>query len=322
VNLAGASLQYGVELFFGISGIVIIGAHARARTTTQFILERCARIYPVLWATVAAILAFGLLTHKPQVITPDLAGLGSLVVNLLAVPNIVPVVGDHTVPIINPAAWTLTFEFCFYGLVGLFLTPERAWRPLSGLVIVVAGVVLISLQFRAIFFLSGIAIYAGAFERGLLLRLSRYPVVWLPIFLFCWTLGIARLGLPTGLSHLAQSGVHDPLLPVLIAGGWLSGSLALAGIVRGEGLLGRLCLTAPVQWLGTVSYSLYLWQGLIGGGVGYILVKYGLVVHVGNFGKVVLLLSVVPPALLVAKLSQQSLEVKVTNWLRRKIESR
>ena len=319
-KLAALSLQFGVELFFGISGIVIIGAHGRARTTTQFILERCARIYPVLWATVFAILAGSVLMHRAPIITPDLAGLGALAANLAAIPNIIPVAGGLGVPIINPAAWTLTLEFCFYVLVGLYLSHARIWRPLSGMVIIAVGVLLVSLQFRAIFFLSGIAIHAGVFERGWLLRITRFPLFWLPVFLCCWTLGAMRLGMPTGLLHLAWSGLVEPVIPALIAAGWISGTLALAGIVRGEGLFGRLCLSRPVQWLGTISYSLYLWQAPIMGGMVAMLIKTGLAERAGPWGKVELFLVALGPILLVSSLSHRYLEIKATNWLRRKID--
>ena len=47
--------KFGVELFFGISGIVILPSLHRAPSILVFILDRYARILPVLWATIIAI---------------------------------------------------------------------------------------------------------------------------------------------------------------------------------------------------------------------------------------------------------------------------
>src|SRR5690606_35968119 len=49
------SLKFGVELFFGISGYVIVGALARAPSLKAFAWDRVTRIYPVLWASLLAI---------------------------------------------------------------------------------------------------------------------------------------------------------------------------------------------------------------------------------------------------------------------------
>jgi peptidoglycan/LPS O-acetylase OafA/YrhL len=312
--LLGHSLQYGVELFFGISGFVILGACRRAQSTSLFLVERCTRIYPVLWATICTILVGAVFMHQHTGVTPSLDGMALLAANLLAMPNVVPLMP------INPAAWTLSFEFSFYILIALYMARWQAHSRLRKIGVVVIGVWLLTRQFRAVFFLSGLLISLGLFEQGVLRRLIRWPLVWLGLFLLCWTAAIEALGMPTGIAHLLDAGLNTPWIPACVLLGWVSGTLALAGIAYGEGMLGWLTLTRPVQWLGTISYSLYLWQAPIIGGFHHFLINSGLAARAGNFAQPLLFIVALPPVLLVAALSQHFLEMRATNWLRRTLE--
>jgi len=127
------SSEAGVELFFGISGIVIVGALRRAGNPYIFAAERATRIFPVLWATIGAILVPSALTgyegrHVPGVL--------AIVENLLAFPPLGPG------PQIHPAAWSLSFEMLFYVLCA-FAWICRRWlgpwfilviAPITGLI--------------------------------------------------------------------------------------------------------------------------------------------------------------------------------------------
>ena len=74
------STEYGVELFFGISGIVIVGALARARNPLIFAVERGTRIYPVLWASLGFIVILSAFTGFEGRTMPSLS---VLIMNLL-----------------------------------------------------------------------------------------------------------------------------------------------------------------------------------------------------------------------------------------------
>jgi peptidoglycan/LPS O-acetylase OafA/YrhL len=314
--MAGQGLQYGVELFFGISGIVILGARRRAASTALFLIERCTRIYPVLWATIAFILLGQIATHQPLPVTWSAQGATVLLGNVLAMTNALPL------PLINPAAWTLSFEFCFYVLIAAFLSNNpRAphWRKWCA---VLAGIWILARQLRAVFFLSGILIAQGLFERRLLRTLIRVPIVWLIIFLACWSSALASLQNPINLAHCVQAARTQPWIPALMVIGWISGTLALAGLVKGEGLVARMALTPMVQGLGTISYSLYLWQTPIIAIVKHAMIASGLAAKVGNFAQPLLLLLAIAPVLIVATLSQRTLEVQMTNRLRLLLEGR
>lgn len=55
--------EYGVELFFCISGFVIVGTLRRASSPGAFLEDRAIRIFPVLWATVTVIAMLGIAQH-------------------------------------------------------------------------------------------------------------------------------------------------------------------------------------------------------------------------------------------------------------------
>lgn len=291
-----------------------MGAFKKAPSTAQFLLERCTRIYPVLWATIAGVMLGSFLMHRETGLSLTLNGAIVLIANLLAMQNALHV------PLINYAAWTLSFEFSFYIIVGLYMARSKPVSLLRRIVCIAVGLWLLTLQFRAVFFLTGLLIAGGYFENARVHALIRWPMVWLALFLLNWTLALTMLDMKTSVIHLIDAGMTEPLLPVCALLGWLCGTMALAGIAYGEGALGRLTLTKPVQWLGTISYSFYLWQALILGFFHHLLESPKIAAIAGGFAMPLFFLIALPPTLFVSALSQHYLEIRVTNWLRRLFE--
>jgi peptidoglycan/LPS O-acetylase OafA/YrhL len=101
--------HYGAELFFVISGFVILMTLERSASLTEFVISRVTRLYPtyrcaVLFTTcVLALLA-------PSKAVP----LATVAVNLTMVQALVRVIN------IDPSYWTLTVELVFYLLLGIW----------------------------------------------------------------------------------------------------------------------------------------------------------------------------------------------------------
>ena len=300
------SFKFGVELFFGISGFVIIGALARAPSLRSFAWDRATRIYPLLWATLLAItivsLAVGHWLPPP----------GEWALNFLAPPPFFPL-GQ-----INPAAWSLGYEVTFYALCGacwgLRSNGHRSWLPLA-LVAGCAGLILFP---RAVLMPVGIIIAAGLVTAPWLKRLAALPAVALVAFLLGWRV----VDLHCGGNILTFTPFQMPfpawleLLPLAVVSA-ASGALALFGIVEQRGLLSRALRTAPLQWLGTVSYSFYLWHPVVLGVTKQLLRSSGAFGAVGNGSQLLFAAVSLPPALVIAHLSQQQIEVRLTRYLRR-----
>lgn len=114
--------HYGVELFFMISGFVILMTLSRKASVAQFAYARFSRLFPVYWASVlttfTVIKTFGLRGHEISV-TDLLANL-TMIQPMLGVPHV-----DYVY-------WTLWVELRFYLLMGLifWLRMRRALIPI------------------------------------------------------------------------------------------------------------------------------------------------------------------------------------------------
>ncbi|MTH35857.1 acyltransferase family protein [Paracoccus limosus] len=303
------ALKFGVELFFAISGFVIVGTMARARSPLAFIGDRATRIYPVLWAVlpvaIPAMLLAGDTTFDGQ---GPLASLGIVIGNFLALGPVLPV------PVIYGVAWTLSYEFAFYLLGFAVLLGRRRALDLTWLALLV-GLSYCVFAPRALFFLAGVLVATGLAEQSPLRHLSRAPGLCL----------IAFLGLWQATSNDTSPHI-DPVYQWGRAFHWLTGPLAflaataaINGLAQGRGMLSQLLQSRPLLWLGTISYSLYIWHPLVLGTCKSVMHKLHLSATLGNWSQPFFLLATLPPCLLIAWISARLLEGRVTGWLRRRL---
>ena len=301
------SFQFGVELFFGISGYVILGALARAPSIRSFAWDRVTRIFPLLWLTIGAITVLSLVSHSWL---PDVV---SWVLNLFALPPFIPLAQ------VNPAAWSLGYELSFYALCALFWAlrarGQTWWRPVA----IVLGIALLVLFPRGALFPAGLMIAAGLPRIGVLRWLSDRPLPLLLVFLLSWrAIEVANGGNMMKVTPVDMPPLQWLATAPLLVGAALLGSIALLGIAAGRGFLGRSLTTRPMQWLGTISYSFYLWQPVVMAPVKHLLKLSGLAVAAGPAAQLLFAVVALPPALLIAHHSQAWIEVRLTRWLRRR----
>ena len=108
----------GVDLFFVISGFVILKSAGSATSVQAFAVHRFARLWPTLFA--AATLTFALVALTSF----NLEGRGwrEYVMSLMVAP------GFFGVPAIDPSYWTLACELFFYALIGALILVLRLRR--------------------------------------------------------------------------------------------------------------------------------------------------------------------------------------------------
>ena len=304
------SLEHGVELFFGVSGFVMIGALARTRGAAFFLADRATRIYAVLWPSVLVIAVLAEFTHFEG---RSVAGPGVLLANLLGLPPLAPF------PLIHPAAWSLSYELAFYALCSLTLLGSKRWRAASMTAAVLIGLWLLNSHVRAVLMPIGLlAALLGA--RGRFRRWAFTAEVGLVLFLVSWE-GLCR---STGgdLMNFQASLLLQGWRPLLVIAAVVGGCGLFAGLEAGRGLLCRLLRTSVFQWLGSVSYSLYLWHPIVMSMVKHAMVTAGLPHRLSGGCQLAFLLLGAPSSLLVALVSQQLLEKRLTTFVRRRLEGR
>lgn len=307
------STEFGVEAFFCISGFVISGALRRARSPGGFLADRAIRIFPVLWVTILTIAALGFLTgvHGWRYVSVGWFLLW-LPANLAALPGVLHI------PLYHPAAWSLSYEALFYLVctAGWWLI---AWRGRATLWLgVPLAALLVALYPRAMYFLAGVVVAEGLIDRRWAAPFTRFPILMLLLFLACWR-GVQLLSRPIPLTMSTMfEWMHDVRLPLAMLA-FAAATLGFAGLVAGRGPLGRFLRLPVMQYLGTISYSFYLWHPIVMSGVKHEMIVSGLVQTIGPWSQAAFFILALPPSLLLAHFSQILLERGAGRWLRNRM---
>lgn len=113
---------YGVDLFFVISGFIIVFIGSTRETSASvFIRRRIERIVPLYW--IFTLCTYGL-THIPGLARTTVSDFRHLVQSLFFVSWLN---GSETYPVLN-VGWTLEYEMLFYTVAALALAlARRAW---------------------------------------------------------------------------------------------------------------------------------------------------------------------------------------------------
>jgi peptidoglycan/LPS O-acetylase OafA/YrhL len=118
--------KYGVDLFFVISGfIMLVTTWDKPITPMQFIRQRIRRIVPLYWlATIFLVTLAIAFPSKFRVMRFDLI---ATLKSLLFIPSESLVWPGHARPVLMQG-WTLNYEMFFYFLFALLLLVNREWR--------------------------------------------------------------------------------------------------------------------------------------------------------------------------------------------------
>jgi peptidoglycan/LPS O-acetylase OafA/YrhL len=254
----------GVDIFFAISGFLICGLLLREYETSSrislrgFYIRRCFRILPPYYAYLVVVFALSLL--------------GVLAINWSDIPscllfyrNYKPLGIDEFGGFYTAHFWSLAVEEHFYLLFPMLLvvaTPKRAGKVTLLLAIALFCWRMIEMRYQ---------FFAGIFPPEYMLArtdMRSDGLVWGCVaaiyfpqikrlveqikFSQLWILILALLPVPI---LLRAPGFHLLLVILLPA-------LLLSTVLQPRSILGRVLEWAPLRWIGTLSYSLYLWQQL------------------------------------------------------------
>ena len=274
--------HYGVDLFFMLSGFVILMTLERTAESWKFAWGRFSRLYPTYWA--AAALTFVIVSACG--LPGQEVSVGEALVNLTMVQ------ASLGTPHIDGAYWSLQAELIFYGnmlvlyRLGAFQRPAVTvvcWLALAcgvhllqsyavtawplGAALLSKLATIGSLKFIPLF---GIGVLFYAMQRpekgsephrdGKFLKLSRVGLVGCLVAIGCWE-GTTTL-------------VIDTLLATLL---WLAISRRLP-----------MLASRPLVWLGAISYSLYLTHQ----NIGYVLIRNLESLEIGPLKAIVIAIAV------------------------------
>ena len=241
-----AAGEFGVELFFVISGFVITMTLERSKSASDFLVARFSRLYPAYWTGV-------LLTSVVLAIAagpfhaPSANQLGF---------NLTMAQEFFHVPSIDGVYWTLEVELLFYALaLAVFTTGSmrRLEKPL--LVWLLVAALFASPLWGS--YVDGKP-FAGALARLLILPYAPFFAMGVAFHRIyrnegsrAWNWGLIAFALAIVL-------LSAPFAMALVT---LVACLAFSLLLRGH--LGFLRLR-PLVFLGTISYSLYLVHQKIG----------------------------------------------------------
>lgn len=305
--------EYGVELFFCISGYVIAGTLRRARGPMEFLGDRAIRVYPVLWASILVIVALGMATRTHGFENQTaLQLLTELPANLLALPGILPLDNIH------PAAWSLSYEMAFYLVCAAAWGLRRRFGPTAYRLIVPVAAVLIICYPRGALLLAGMMVAEGWPRAGPLLRLTRHPLPLLLLFLLCWRTIQSLSGPHHIVATTLLQWAGDERLPLALLA-FTAAGLGFRGIVAGHGVLGVLLRSRPLYYLGTISYSFYLWHPIVMSGIKAVLLHGHILQNAGIWAQTLFFVVALPPSLAVSHASQRVLEQRFAAWTRRRL---
>lgn len=231
--------HYGVQLFFMISGFVILLTVERKNRVADFAFSRFARLYPAYWATIA--IAYVLITTSQLMPSRDVGRLYPLV-NLTMLQQAFGVI--HYVP----AFWTLYVELQFYALVAALLAAGLIHRiemfMSLGAIVGILGTLDVFGNWSAVVYAVPLVKYAHLFLFGIcVLRIHRQ---------FSWRT-VAYMIVCIGNAICMGSGYAVTVFCL--------------GVVFLLAAFGRLPVLASafLMFVGSVSYSLYLLHQPIGG---------------------------------------------------------
>ena len=216
---------------------------------------------------------------------------------------------------------SLSYEMAFYILAGAAWILHARGRRSAAFAILACLVPLLALYPRALLFVSGVAVAERLTRYLPLARLARFPTVMLLLFLTAWA-GIQQLSLP---QHIINTTLidwaRDLRLPLAVVAVWAA-TLGLDGLAAGRGWIGRLLLTRALQYMGTISYSFYLWHPLVMAVVKATMLPAGLAHFAWPWSQVIFFVLALPPSLAVSDVSQRVLERGLGRWLRRRTHQR
>jgi peptidoglycan/LPS O-acetylase OafA/YrhL len=240
--------HFGVELFFIISGFVILMTIERKATVWAFALARAVRLMPCFLAALALATVILVVAPMPPLDTPTVA-------RFLANVTMAPLLFGERV--VDLPYWTLTYEMVFYATMALLLAlgglRQIEWIALAWIAAGVLFTTLVDVEHHNRTSILLLAYYSNFFVIGMCLYKVHAgrarPLTWVALVLAILTSargGGQQAFYASGALYLALTASFAVLV-------WLATTA-----------VGRWAAAPPLVFLGRISYPLYLVHVVLG----------------------------------------------------------
>ena len=251
--LAGLNLGGGVDIFFVISGFIMLISSGNS-SPSQFAARRIVRIVPLYWVLTCALAVIALV--RPELFRTTVVRTDYVLKSLLFIPFMNQGHQGEVGPLLSPG-WSLDIEMFFYIVFGCSLFAPGRFRVL------ICGLVLVPLV---------LVRYLGVID-SLPPELAFYTNIRILEFWFGLLIGHlvlnGQLHLQKSTAALIALGGFLVLLGATLLGDWnqpllqglLTAVLPASAVVLGVLALeerGILRMHPFLHWLGDASYSVYL----------------------------------------------------------------
>lgn len=247
---------FGVQLFFLISGFVILMTAQRSTKVSDFVISRVSRLYPAYWISLIVVVIVSIAFAVPKmVLSPLVVALNfTMIQRWFLVPNVVDVY------------WTLAVEMQFYVIIFLILLFTKAHLTTRVIQYLVYSWLVISVA---------VSIWASPYSQGissqavvlpvrmvLNVTLSEFgPLFCLGMFAYLARNKAQKLWLvvfPLTVAILNAGLLHDWWYALTVA---ILSFVFLIVIAREQT---RVLTTKPFLFFGKISYSMYIIHSIPG----------------------------------------------------------
>ncbi|QMR44498.1 acyltransferase [Citrobacter freundii] len=163
---------FGVDLFFMISGFVILLSTENDGSSSSFALKRFFRIFPTYWVGILLMIAVIIITGAKEINAP------MLLKSLLLIPYDSTAVPPFFGFSLISTAWTLTFEILFYLIFMASMTFSHKYRAeICGSIITITFMVLFTLSDRESMFSAYARNNGVIFDNVFILKILASPMM-------------------------------------------------------------------------------------------------------------------------------------------------
>ena len=258
-----------VDLFFVLSGVLIAKAYtqklSQVSAIPDYIVRRFGRIWPVQAATLAILVGYelgklalrrwgGLAFSSPPFSAGGLDIVEAIPTNLLLVHSL----GIHDRETWNFPSWSLSVEFATYIVFAAFCLVAPATRRTLALMTVLASVAILVLvapyHMRSTFDYGIFRCLAGFFAGTLCYDvIRRQPLPAWPWPTFVEVGAVVLVGVWLALSVGTYAAFAAPLVFCLF----------ILAFIPQRGLLSRVLLTPPLQFMAELSFTIYMVHAIV-----------------------------------------------------------